>query len=176
MSDRTPLPARLNGVRSWVARHECYLWAGVVAAVLIMQWPMLKGVYYRAAGTPVPPTSIEWRTGLCCLDSGCRREQFRTRAWRRDVYRTTARIARLSESVWMSRLLPARGLRRPSVCTAARPSRSPSDRPEEPTHGNQATSEAGRRDQQEQAEGVEPWRGRTTSSAAATCPRILRSS
>ena len=64
MSDRTPLPARLNGVRSWVARHECYLWAGVVAAVLIMQWPMLKGVYYRAAGTPVPPTSIEWRTDL----------------------------------------------------------------------------------------------------------------
>ena len=67
MSDRTPLPrpaARLNVVRSWVAGHERYLWAGVVAAVLIMQWPMLKGAYYRAAGTPVPPTSIEWRTDL----------------------------------------------------------------------------------------------------------------
>lgn len=67
MNDRTPVrraAARLNGIRSWVAGYERYLWAGVFTAVLIMQWPMLKGLYYRAANTPVPPTSIEWRTDL----------------------------------------------------------------------------------------------------------------
>jgi len=55
---------RLRSVRSWAARHEGFLWIGVLAVVVLMQWPMLKGLYYRAANTPVPPTSIEWRTDL----------------------------------------------------------------------------------------------------------------
>ena len=55
---------RLSGVRNRVVRHERLLWAGLIAVVLLIQWPMLKGVYYRAAETPAPPTSIEWRTDL----------------------------------------------------------------------------------------------------------------
>lgn len=58
------LGAWLSGVRSWAARYERLLWAGLVVAVLLIQWPMLKGSYYRAADTPVPPSSIEWRTDL----------------------------------------------------------------------------------------------------------------
>jgi len=67
MRDMSPLrrtAGRLTNARSWAARHERFLWAGVFAVVLLMQWPMLKGLYYRAAHTPVPPTSIEWRTDL----------------------------------------------------------------------------------------------------------------
>lgn len=55
---------RLTGLRKCGARHEKLLWAGLIAVVLLIQWPMLKGVYYRVAGTPAPPTSIEWRTDL----------------------------------------------------------------------------------------------------------------
>jgi len=55
---------RLTGLRKYVARHEKLLWAGLIAVVLLIQWPMLKGVYYGVAGTPAPPTSIEWRTDL----------------------------------------------------------------------------------------------------------------
>lgn len=55
---------RLTGLRKWASRHERLVWAGLIAAVLLIQWPMLKGVYYRVADTPAPPTSIEWRTDL----------------------------------------------------------------------------------------------------------------
>ena len=66
-SDMTPLRRAvswLTNMRSWAARHERFLWIGVLAVVVLMQWPMLKGLYYRAANIPVPPTSIEWRTDL----------------------------------------------------------------------------------------------------------------
>lgn len=51
-------------LRRIAARHERLIWVGVFAVVLIVQWPMLKGVYYRAAQRPAPPPSIEWRTNL----------------------------------------------------------------------------------------------------------------
>ncbi|MDP2318969.1 MAG: hypothetical protein Q8O42_06500 [Acidobacteriota bacterium] len=35
---------RLTGLREWVARHEKLFWAGLIAVVLLIQWPMLKGV------------------------------------------------------------------------------------------------------------------------------------
>lgn len=46
------------------ARYERWLWAGLVLVVLTVQWPALKGYYYRAAQVAPPPTSIEWRTDL----------------------------------------------------------------------------------------------------------------
>lgn len=55
---------RLTTIRAWIARHERFLWAGLFAVVLLIQWPMLKGAYYRAAKVPAPPTSIQWRTDL----------------------------------------------------------------------------------------------------------------
>ena len=49
---------------TWMARHERVLWAAVVLLVVSVQWPALKGFYYRAADVPPPPSSIEWRTDL----------------------------------------------------------------------------------------------------------------
>jgi thiol:disulfide interchange protein len=51
-------------VRGWLARHERIIWAGAVLFVILFQWPILKGFYYRAADVPAPPSSIEWRTDL----------------------------------------------------------------------------------------------------------------
>lgn len=51
-------------VRGVFARHERLFWAASIALVIVVQWPMLKGLYYRAAATPPSPSSIEWRTDL----------------------------------------------------------------------------------------------------------------
>jgi len=55
---------RFGRVRAFAARYERLLWAAVIAAVVIIQWPMLKGLYYRTADGPPPPSRIEWRTDL----------------------------------------------------------------------------------------------------------------
>lgn len=52
------------GLGRWSARHDRrLLWTGLVVIMVAVQWPMLKGLYYRAAGAP-PQTSIQWRTDL----------------------------------------------------------------------------------------------------------------
>jgi len=51
-------------LRAWAGKRERFIWAVVVALVMSVQWPMLKGMYYRAADVPAPPTSIQWRTDL----------------------------------------------------------------------------------------------------------------
>lgn len=55
---------RASSARAWTARHERLLWAGLIAAAFVMQWPTIKGSYYRAVDTPAPPSAIEWRTDL----------------------------------------------------------------------------------------------------------------
>jgi len=45
-------------------RREPVFWVLLVALAVGTQWPMLKGWYYRASGTPDPSTSIAWRTNL----------------------------------------------------------------------------------------------------------------
>jgi thiol:disulfide interchange protein len=59
-----PAPGRLAAVRAWAGRHEGWLWAAVIAVVLVIQWPVLKGYYYRAANTTPRESSIPWRTDL----------------------------------------------------------------------------------------------------------------
>lgn len=61
--------------RRWAARHERLLWIGLIAVVFLMQWPVLKGFYYRAAKTSAPSTSIEWRTDLDAALVEARRAQ-----------------------------------------------------------------------------------------------------
>jgi thiol:disulfide interchange protein len=49
--------------RRW--RHtERLLWLALFAVVIVMQWPMLKGWYYRTADTAAPAPSFEWGTSL----------------------------------------------------------------------------------------------------------------
>jgi thiol:disulfide interchange protein len=50
--------------RGVFVRHENLLWVAAIVVVLAVQWPMVKGFYYRAAATPPPPTAIAWRTDL----------------------------------------------------------------------------------------------------------------
>lgn len=64
MRIRGPFGSAAVAVRTLAARHERLLWIGMLAVVLLIQWPMLKGLYYRAAGRPAPATSIVWRTDL----------------------------------------------------------------------------------------------------------------
>ena len=54
----------LTGLRNWSAWHDRLLWTGLIAVVVVVQWPMLKGSYYRAAEAAPPQTSIQWRTDL----------------------------------------------------------------------------------------------------------------
>lgn len=56
--------AWLTELRALAGRHEGLIWIAVFAVVVTMQWPMLKGYYYRAARTAPPQSSIEWRTDL----------------------------------------------------------------------------------------------------------------
>ncbi len=40
------------------------MWAALFALVLTLQWPTLKGWYFRAAGTPAPASAIAWHADL----------------------------------------------------------------------------------------------------------------
>ena len=53
-----------TAVRGWAGRHERWLWAGLFAVIVTVQWPALKGYYYKAAQVTPPPSSIEGRTDL----------------------------------------------------------------------------------------------------------------
>lgn len=63
MSRGLPLGVWKDGSR-FAVPHERLLWTAVFALVLTMQWPMLKGVYYRALNVAPPPTQIEWLTDV----------------------------------------------------------------------------------------------------------------
>jgi protein disulfide-isomerase len=38
------------------------IWVGLLALILAIQWPMLKGFFYKASGAPAPADGIAWRT------------------------------------------------------------------------------------------------------------------
>jgi thiol:disulfide interchange protein len=45
-------------------RRDSLFWAALFAVVLTVQWPMLKGWYYRTTGAEAPASPIAWRTDL----------------------------------------------------------------------------------------------------------------
>lgn len=45
-------------------RHERLLWIGLFVVVATIRWPLLKGVYYRAADVAAPASTIAWRSDL----------------------------------------------------------------------------------------------------------------
>lgn len=68
---RTPSPsspgptvrACRSGACPLQSRWGLLLWALVLGAIVYMQWPMLKGWYYKATGTEAPASAVAWRTG-----------------------------------------------------------------------------------------------------------------
>lgn len=46
------------------SRWGLLLWALVIGGVIYMQWPMLKGVYYKTTNAEAPASAVAWRTGF----------------------------------------------------------------------------------------------------------------
>jgi thiol:disulfide interchange protein len=51
-------------LRAGWKRREPIFWVVLVGFAVSMQWPMLKGWYYRTTGAAVPATTISWRKDL----------------------------------------------------------------------------------------------------------------
>ena len=45
-------------------RWGLLLWAALIGGIVYMQWPMLKGAYYMAAGKEAPASGVAWRSGF----------------------------------------------------------------------------------------------------------------
>ena len=43
-----------SGVCPLQSRRSLLLWAVLIGALVYMQWPMLKGMYYKTTGTAAP--------------------------------------------------------------------------------------------------------------------------
>lgn len=46
------------------SRWGLLLWALVIGGIAYVQWPMLKGMFYKATGARTPASAVAWRTGL----------------------------------------------------------------------------------------------------------------
>lgn len=66
----TDTPATPRGRR----RLEPVFWVALFAVVLVVQWPMIKGWYYRATARPVPQSAVAWRTDFEAALAEARRE------------------------------------------------------------------------------------------------------
>ena len=60
----TPVTSdRDRSFRAWFWHHRgSIVWIVVIALLLYVQWPMLKGVAYRVSGAPAPADGIAWRS------------------------------------------------------------------------------------------------------------------
>jgi thiol:disulfide interchange protein len=45
-------------------RLDWLVTVGILAVMVFVQWPVIKGMYYRTADTTPVPSRIEWRTDL----------------------------------------------------------------------------------------------------------------
>jgi thiol:disulfide interchange protein len=45
-------------------RWGLLLWALLIGTVVFVQWPMLKGMYYKATGVAAPASAVAWRTAF----------------------------------------------------------------------------------------------------------------
>jgi hypothetical protein len=50
----------LQAFRKTWRHREPVMWAAIVALVLTVQWPTLKGWYYGETGAAVPASGIAW--------------------------------------------------------------------------------------------------------------------
>ena len=45
-------------------RWGLLLWALLIGAIVYVQWPMLKGWYYKTSAAEAPASAVAWRTGF----------------------------------------------------------------------------------------------------------------
>ena len=48
---------RVRSLFGFVSRRERYFWLAAFAAVAVIQWPMMKGFYYRVSGARRRPAA-----------------------------------------------------------------------------------------------------------------------
>ncbi len=58
---------------SWRPSREAVAWTVVIGFLLFMQWPMIKGTWYKYLGGAPPPTNIAWRTDYAAALDEARR-------------------------------------------------------------------------------------------------------
>ena len=46
------------------SRWGLLLWAVLIGGILYVQWPVLKGTYYKATGAQAPASAVAWRHGF----------------------------------------------------------------------------------------------------------------
>lgn len=46
------------------SRWGLLLWALLIGGIVYMQWPMLKGMYYKTTNAEAPASAVAWRTGF----------------------------------------------------------------------------------------------------------------
>lgn len=49
------------------------VWGLLLAAVVYLQWPMLKGTYYKQSGIPAPAAAVAWRSDFAAASDEARR-------------------------------------------------------------------------------------------------------
>lgn len=71
MSDVSPassVPALAPAGPTALARlrryREAFLWTALIGFLVFMQWPMLRGYYFKLTGAVAPRGTIAWRTNL----------------------------------------------------------------------------------------------------------------
>jgi thiol:disulfide interchange protein len=55
-------PAPRGALAAVWRRRETLFWTALLAVVVTIQWPMLKGWYYKTTGAEAPASAIAWRT------------------------------------------------------------------------------------------------------------------
>jgi thiol:disulfide interchange protein len=57
-----------------LTRHRgLLLWVLLISFIAYMQWPMLKGMYYKASGAEAPASAVTWQTDFdAALDESAR--------------------------------------------------------------------------------------------------------
>jgi thiol:disulfide interchange protein len=63
-SESVPVRRCATGVCPLQTRWGLLLWAVLIGGIVYMQWPMLKGMYYKATAAEAPASAIAWRTGF----------------------------------------------------------------------------------------------------------------
>ena len=51
-----------TGACPLTSRGGLLLWLALIGAVVFVQWPMVKGLFYRTRGTEAPASAIAWRS------------------------------------------------------------------------------------------------------------------
>lgn len=60
-----PGPVPPSAARTWFRRYsEAMFWTALIGVLVYLQWPMLRGYYFKLSGAISPPSAIAWHTDL----------------------------------------------------------------------------------------------------------------